>query len=77
MQQELGGEGSQFARTKQMCWMTLLDIGFESLFISGEHEVQQGMVNIDGSLGELELSLMLKGAVGTQKGQRYHRDNAE
>lgn len=31
--------------------MTLLDIGFESLFISGEHEVQQGMVNIDGTPG--------------------------
>ena len=31
--------------------MTLLDIGFESLFISGKQEVQQGMVNIDGSPG--------------------------
>lgn len=57
--------------------MTLLDIGFESLFISGKHEVQQGIVNIDGSLGEMYLSLMLRGTVGTQKGQRHYSDNAK
>jgi hypothetical protein len=57
--------------------MTLLDIGFESLFISGEHEVQQGMENTDDSLGEMYLSLMLRGTVRTQKGQRHHSNNAK
>lgn len=58
--------------------MTLLDIGFESLFISGEHEVQQGMVNTDGTPGSGAVTdVERNGMVGTREGQRHHSDNAE